>query len=93
MYFVERVECFEDAFVGVGVVEFVLAVVVEEILVGFGEEFFARLMAVVGGESAADEHESAVADMPGNDLVGEMRTVEIFQCGIDTSCRGPARSR
>jgi hypothetical protein len=81
--FVQRVEGFEDTFVGVGVVEFVLAIVVEEVLVGFGEEFFGGLDSVVGGEGAADEHEGSVADVFGDELVGEMGAVEFFEGGID----------
>ena len=45
----------KHAFVGIGVVELVLAVVIEEDLVGFREEILPRFSSIVGCESSADE--------------------------------------
>ena len=83
MHFVQRIERFKDAFVGVGVVELVLAVVVEEVLVGFAQKFFAGLDPIVGGEGAANEGERTIADVCGDEFIGEMRAVEVFECGVD----------
>ena len=61
----------EDAGVDVGEVEFVEAVVVEEEGNCFGYVLFVVAVAFRVAEGSADEHGDAVADVGGDDGVGE----------------------
>ena len=74
---------FDDAGVDIGVVEFVDAVVVEEEGQGFGDVLFVVDVAFGVAEGAADEHGGAVADVAGDDGVGELRLAEVGEHGVD----------
>ena len=70
----QRLERVEHALVGVGEIELVLAVILQEERVGFGEEILADLVErhVTGqGERAAHEHGRAVADEAGDRGIGQ----------------------
>ena len=47
-----------------------------------GEQFLARLLAIIGSKGAAHEHKRTVADVPRDDFVGECRTAKILECRI-----------
>jgi len=80
---VDGFEGFEDAWVDVGEVEFVDAVVIEEEGKGFG---YILLVVDVAGrvaEGAADEHGGSVADIAGDDGFGELGLAEMEEHGVD----------
>jgi hypothetical protein len=84
---VEGVERVENTFVGVGEVELVGAVEVEEEGIGLVLEILFDLIdgdAVGGGERAADKHWSAVADEAGDGGVFESGAAYVFEGGVDT---------
>ena len=80
-------EGFEDAVVAAGVVELVGAVVGEEEVEGAAEE----VVAVAGvegveiagiAEGAADEHGGAVADVAGDEGIGQGRLADVDEGGV-----------
>lgn len=79
----DGLEGFHDAGVDVGVVEFVDAIVVEEEGKGFGYIFFVVGIAFGIAEGAADEHGGSVADVAGDDGLGEDEFAEVGEGGVD----------
>ncbi len=84
MDLVKRVQRLQHAFVGVGEVQFVLAIVVEEELVRFDEQLVAGLLAVIGGKCFPHQHNHAIADVARDNLVGKARPPELLQGRIHT---------
>lgn len=79
----DGVERLEDAWVKMGVVEFVNAVVVEEEGEGCGYIFFVVDVAFGIAEGPADEKGGTVADVAGNDGFGELGLAEVGEGGVD----------
>jgi hypothetical protein len=81
---VEGMERVEDAFIGVGEVELVSAVIVEEESVGLGMEFGVDVVGVdaVGRrERAADEHRRSIANK-----AGDKGIFKAGSAGVDEGC-------
>jgi len=83
---VKSVEGVEDAFIGVGEVELVGTIVVEEKFVGAGLQSCVDLVdqnAVGCREGAAKEHGRAVADETGDDRVFKVGAADVLEGGVD----------
>ncbi len=76
-------EGFEDAWIDVGVVEFMDAVVIEEKCECFGYILLVSGVAFGIADGAADEHGGPVADVAGDDSFGEGGFAEVGKRGVD----------
>ncbi len=82
MQLVQRLERFENSFIGVSEVQLVLAVVLKEERVGPGEDIFVDLVesqAAGQGQRAAHQHGRAVADESGDRRIGQWAQVEFLE--------------
>jgi len=79
----DNFEGFEDARIDVGVVEFVDAIVVEEECECIGYILLVGDVTFGVADGAADEHGGSVADVTGDDGLGESGLAEVGEGGVD----------
>jgi hypothetical protein len=84
-------QCFEDAWVEVGIVEFVDAVVVEKECDRLGYVLLVSGVAFGVADGAADQHGDTIADVAGDDSFGKRGLAKVREGGVDGVAEVDAR--